>query len=289
MTSRIPLWFAGTSAFAVPSLKALLADERFSVDLVITQPDRPVGRKQVITPPPVKPVAMDAGIEIFQPENLNSEEAFENLSARKRPEFLVVVSYGQILKQRILDLPTIAPINVHGSLLPRWRGASPIQHTILEGDTESGVTVQKMVKELDAGPILSQEKKTLDARETYTTLHDALAEMGATLLVKTLSAPLKPKEQDTAKVTICHKLNREKGVIDHLGAAEADRFVRALNPWPGAMLKSADLKVLASSLEPTKDSHPHSLSDGSTIHLVTVQPAGGKPMTGKAWSLGTRK
>jgi methionyl-tRNA formyltransferase len=238
----------------------------------------------------VKAAVADTNIEVFQPEDLNSDEAFAKLHSEELPDFLVVVSYGQILKQRILDLPKIAPINVHGSLLPRWRGASPIQHAILEGDTESGVTVQKMVLELDAGPILAQEKKMLDPRETYQTLHDTLATMGASLLVKTLTAPLTPKEQDASKMTVCHKLTREKGVLSTtMQAAEADRYVRALNPWPGAKIIGKDgseLKVLESSLSPTKDSCPWTLDAGTELHLVTVQPPGKKPMTGKAWALG---
>src|SRR3989338_4892464 len=177
--------FCGTSAFAVPSLEALAKDPAFTIDLVITQPDKPVGRSQELTPPAVKIAAETLGLKIFQPVKLNQEIG----SIQTKPDFLIVVSYGQILSQEVLDLPKIAPINLHASLLPRWRGASPLQHTILSGDAESGVTAQKIVKELDAGPILGQERTAIDPRETTQTLHDRLAQMGADLLLKTLKHP----------------------------------------------------------------------------------------------------
>lgn len=293
MPLRKSVWFLGTSAFAVPSLESLLNHADFSVDLVITQPDRPVGRKQKLTSSPVKITAEKSGLKILQPENINDHSTYHILhTTYPATDFLIVVSFGQILSQEILDLPTIAPVNVHASLLPRWRGASPIQHAILAGDKETGVTVQKIVKELDAGPILAQEKVTLDPRETYVTLHDRLAPMGADLLIKTLMTPLRPTEQDASRVTVCKTLKREDGKLDHvsLTASDIDRKVRALNPWPGVTLiiNGQFLKLLETSLEPTMDSSPLPCANKTILHLVTVQPAGKKLMNGAAWMRGIR-
>ena len=287
---KTSVWFLGTSAFAVPSLEALLKDDSFGVDLVITQPDRPAGRKQELTPSPVKVVAQKHKLNILQPENLNEYFKTESVIRNPQPAFLVVVSFGQILSQQILDIPTIAPINVHASLLPRWRGASPIHHAILVGDTETGVTIQKMAKELDAGPVLAQKTLMIDPRETVTTLHEKLAPMGADLLIRTLKSPLKPVEQDKSRITVCHKLKRDDGKLDHtsLAAADIDRKVRGLSPWPGVTLivDKHLLKLLETSLEPTMDSAALPCANGTILHLVRVQPAGGKPMTGAEWMRG---
>jgi methionyl-tRNA formyltransferase len=289
--SPLSIIFCGTSAFAAPSLRALLADPDFRVDLVITQPDQPVGRKQVLTAPPVKELALEKGIDIYQPESLR-KEFFSSPYATKRPDYLVVVSYGQILSQEMLDFPLKAPINVHASLLPRWRGASPLQHTILHGDTVSGVTIQRMVKELDAGPVLLQEQYTLDPRETFTTLHDQLAETGARLLVQALKHYPQEQEQDPSGITLCPKFTKDDGFAnpEAMTAVEIDRRVRALNPWPGVRLmleKDIEpMKILETSLEPTAEAHPLSCKDGTTLYLCTVQPAGKKPMTGAAWARG---
>lgn len=287
MSKKTSVWFLGTSAFAVPSLEALAADGRFSIERVITQPDRPAGRKQVLTPSPVKVAAQALGLQIFQPEDINVEE----FAVAAAPDFFVLVAFGQILSQKILDLPTIAPVNVHGSLLPRWRGASPIHHAILAGDAETGVTVQKMVKELDAGPILSQQHVMIEPRETFTSLHNKLAPIGADLLIKTLTSPLKPVEQDQSKMTICHTLKRHDGFVDPttMTAEEIDRRVRALTPWPGVTLEKESLKILESSLEATGESAPLPCANDSVLHLIKVQPAGGKPMNGAAWKRGLKE
>ncbi len=281
--------FCGTSAFAAPSLRALSGDPRFMVDAVITQPDRPVGRAQTLTPPPVKVIAQELHIPLLQPENL--KRAFATLGL-PRPDFLVVVSYGQILSQEILAWPKMAPVNVHASLLPRWRGASPLQHAVLTGDETSGVTIQRMAEALDAGPVLSQREVTLDPRETMQTLHDRLADIGAMLLVETLSQPLQETEQDTSKVTLCPKLTRADGLADAqtMTAQSLDRRVRALTPWPGVTIEidGGPLKLLETDLTPRKNSAPLPCAEGSILHLVTVQPAGKKPMDGAAWARGKR-
>ena len=163
MPKPFTIIFCGTPAFAVPSLEALAADAAFDIRLVITQPDKPQGRKQMLTAPPVKLAAERLGIPVWQPENINAE--ISKLEAgSSQLDYLIVVAYGKILKKQLLDLPTIAPINVHASLLPRWRGASPIEHAILAGDTDTGVTVQIMAERLDEGGILAQQKIAIDPR-----------------------------------------------------------------------------------------------------------------------------
>ncbi|MDB4978625.1 MAG: methionyl-tRNA formyltransferase [Candidatus Peribacteria bacterium] len=284
--------FLGTSAFAVPSLEALITHPGFTVDLVITQPDRPVGRRQVLTAPPVKDVANQYHISVFQPEKLNKEfSTYSREHALGRPDFLVVVSYGQIISQAVLDFPLIAPVNVHASLLPRWRGASPIQQAILAGDTETGVTIQKMIYELDAGPILGERSMPLTGEETAPGLHDELARMGSELLMETLLLPLFPREQNHTHATHCKKLTREDGIVDPqtMTAEEIHRKVRGLMPWPGVTTTINDetIKILRSSLIETTDSTLLPCNDHTILYLEEVQVPGGKPMSGKAW-LGNR-
>lgn len=275
--------FCGTPHFAVPSLKALAADPAFDVRLVIAQPDRPVGRKAVITPPPVKVAAQELGIPVWQPEKLNKDFALRTSHVDGRPDFLVVVAYGQILNDAVLAWPTIHPVNVHASLLPRWRGASPIQHAVLAGDRESGVTIQVMAKELDAGPILAAEMITLDPRETSESLFTRLAPLGAELLLRTLKAGHDPRPQPTEGITFCGKLSRADGVVnpETMTAEEIDRRVRALNPWPGVTWGT--LKILKTALTQTATSAPLPCGGETTLHLVEVQVPGKKPVSGREW------
>ncbi|MBI2636205.1 methionyl-tRNA formyltransferase [Candidatus Peregrinibacteria bacterium] len=286
---KTTVWFLGTSSFAVPSLEAFFADSSFYIDLVITQPDRQAGRKREIIPSPVKITAEKHGVKILQPANINSH-FHDSRNPAPLPDYLAVVSYGQILSQEILDIPRIAPVNLHASLLPRWRGASPMQHALLAGDSETGVTVQIMAKELDAGPILAQEKVAIESRETFETLHNKLAAIGARLLIATLKSPLNPIGQDQSRATICRTFQRANGFADPISmtAEEIDRKARALNPWPGVtvVLNGQSVKLLATSLEPANDSAPLACANGTVLRLVAVQPAGGKAMTGGAWARG---
>lgn len=279
--------FLGTSAFAIPCLRTLVADKHFDVKLVITQPDRPVGRKHIVTPSPVKIAALELGLPIEQPEKMNAQ--FSNLRqgfGRQAPDFLIVVSYGQILSKEILAWPTIAAVNVHASLLPALRGASPLQHAILEGLSETGVTVQRMVEELDAGPILSRQSIPIDPRETFKSLHDKLSLLGADLLKRTLKVPLCEKEQDHRLATFCKKLQTADGIIDPsvMTATQIDRMVRALCPSPG--VRYGEAKILSSDLQETPESFPLSCAGSSTLFVSKIQPAGGKPMTGKEYLRG---
>jgi methionyl-tRNA formyltransferase len=283
--------FCGTPDVAAASLEVVIADPRFHVTLVITRPDAPQGRKQILTPPPVKTVAERAGLPVFQPLRFNSElPAFMKARGIERPDFLIVIAFGVILDDASLALPKIAPINIHYSLLPRWRGASPVEHAILAGDSETGVTVQTMVRELDAGPLLAVRKIPIGPRDTSTSLRAALSRLGAELLVETLSNPLSPVPQPADGVTFCSKLTKDDGKADPaaMTAVEIDRRVRALNPWPGVTCEvdGQPLKLLETALEPTDDSIPLPCADGTTLHLAAVQPAGKKPMSGGAWKRG---
>ena len=276
--------FCGTPDFAVPALKALIDHPDFIVDLVITQPDKPVGRSQTITPPPVKIAAKETSIPVIQPEDINKE-----FPKGTEADFIITVAYGQILDDEILKLPKIAPVNIHASLLPRWRGASPIQHTILEDET-GGVTIQKMVKKLDRGPVLAQKEIKLDERETSTTLHDKLSVIGADLLIETLKSTLKPKDQDESKAVSCKKLTRKDGKVDpkKMTAREIDRHVRALVPWPGVRctLNGHELKLIETSLTETKGSIQLTCKDDTILHIVSLQPPGKRIMTGEQWECG---
>ena len=283
--------FCGTPTFAVPSLTALAEDAAFTVSLVVTQPDKPAGRSRAPRAPAVKDAALSFGLPLFQPASLNHELLpFLRERAIDAPDFLVVVAYGQILSTDILTLPRIAPVNVHASLLPRWRGASPIEHALLAGDTHTGVTIQRMVRALDAGPILTQDTITIDTAGTSVEVRDTLSRLGAILLARTLKAPLRETPQDDELVTFCRKLSREDGRADpeRMNADEIDRRVRALVPWPGVMITvdGQSLKLLKTSLIPHQESTPLICQYQTTLYLVTVQPPGKKPMSGAEWRRG---
>lgn len=230
--------FMGTPDFAVPTLKALLNAPDFEVVAVITQPDRPAGRGNKLQASPVKDVAMQAGIEVFQPEKLRGPEILEKLRGWK-PDFQVVAAFGQILRQEVLDIPRFGSINVHASLLPRWRGAAPIQAAILADDAITGITIMRMDAGLDTGPILSQQSVEIAPNETGATLHNKLAAISGPLLVETLpgvlSGEIQPQPQDNDLATYAPRINKEDGQIDwQKSAVEIDRQVRAYTPWPGA-------------------------------------------------------
>ena len=285
MNTAKTVLFCGTPDFAVPSLNALIASDDFDVQLVISQPDKPVGRKQEVLPTAVKVAAGAAGITVIQPEDINAEGL-----PLPDADFLVTVAYGQIMKQKLLDHPNVATINIHGSLLPKWRGASPMQHSLLHGDTHTGVTIQQMVEKLDAGPILSQSELSLDGTETIQQLHDSLAELSASLLLDTLSNPLEPKEQNESEATFCTKLSRKDGEVDPktMTAEEIDRHVRALVPWPGVTctLQGETVKLLATSVIALKDAVPLPCKDGTTLYITTLQSPGKRPLEAKVWLRG---
>lgn len=293
MTQPLSIIFCGTPDFAVPSLRALASDPAFRVTLVVTQPDKPVGRKKEVTPPPVKAAAEELGIPVMQPANVNDElPAYLQLHPDLQPDFLVVVAYGAILSQAVLDLPHVAPVNVHGSILPRWRGASPVEHAILAGDTEAGVTVQMMVQELDAGPILSTAALPIGARETAVELREKLCILGADLLAATLKDPLHPVAQPLEGITFCRKLTKDDGIVDRekMTAEEIDRRVRALNPWPGVVcdVQGTPLKLLETALDHEPHSIPLACAHDTILYPVRVQPPNKKDMFADDWRRGQR-
>lgn len=229
--------FAGTPEFAVPSLQMLI-DAGHDICAVYTQPDRPSGRGRQLHPTPVKAVALAAGLPVFQPLSLKTDEDFQQLVALNA-DLMVVVAYGMILTQAVLDVPPLGCINVHGSLLPRWRGAAPIQRALIAGDEKTGVTIMKIVRKLDAGDMLHKEELVIGSRDTSSDLHDKLAELGAVGLAKVMlqieNGTLHAEPQDEALVTYAEKLTKAEAVIDWTESAEIiARKVRGLNAWPVA-------------------------------------------------------
>jgi methionyl-tRNA formyltransferase len=240
--------FAGTPEFAVPALQMLL-DSEHEVVAVYTQPDRPAGRGRKLQPGPVKALALSAGIPVLQPKNLKAAEDVAQLRALEA-DLMVVVAYGLILSQEVLDIPKLGCINIHGSLLPRWRGAAPINRAIMAGDTETGVTIMKVVKQLDAGDMLHKTVCRIGDNETASELHDRMMLLGAEGLRTTLellqAQQLTPEPQDESLVTYAHKLEKNESELDWTKPAiELARQVRGLNAWPVAqtMLQDKIMRV----------------------------------------------
>jgi methionyl-tRNA formyltransferase len=242
--------FAGTPEFAAVALRAILA-AGFEVPVVFTQPDRPAGRGLKLAPSAVKAVALEHGLSVAQPQGLRLDGRFatEAVSARDtlleaRADLMVVAAYGLILPQWVLDTPRLGCLNIHGSLLPRWRGAAPIQRAIEAGDPRTGITIIQMDAGLDTGPMLLEEGLDIGPADTSTTLYAALAPLGGKLIVQALAAAasgrLSPKPQPTEGVTYAHKIAKEEAVIDWaLPAQTIERRLRAFDPFPGAATKIA--------------------------------------------------
>lgn len=234
----IRVTFMGTAELACPSLKALAADGQYQVVQVITQPDRPQGRDLKLQPSPVKATALELGLEVFQPEKVRCAEAQKTIASQK-PDIIVVAAYGQILPQSLLDLPRWGCLNVHASLLPKHRGAAPIQWAILNDDAETGVTIMRVDAGLDTGDILTVEKTAILESDNAQTLHDRLAMMGARLLVQTIpnyiAGQIQPRPQSNDQASYARKITKQDGLIDwSLSAHQIWNRVRAFAPWPGA-------------------------------------------------------
>lgn len=303
--------FLGTGEIGLPSLEHLLTATSHQVVAVVTQPDKPVGRKLVLTPPAVKVRALESGIPVLQPQRLRAPEQVAAL-AEYQADVFVVVAYGQILSRQVLDLPRLACLNIHASILPRHRGASPIQAAIREGDAESGITIMWMDEGLDTGPILLQDRFTLNPDETGGSLHDRLAQLAPASLDKALAlieAGQAPKiPQDSVLSTHCKKLEREHGHLDwQRPAAELERLIRAYQPWPGTFArvpvgdKLLQLKVLKASLDAGSapaGSGPGTVSEhdgllwvscgSGALQLLVVQLEGRKPMSAAEFIRGQR-
>ena len=238
----------GTPDVAVPSLQALI-DAGHDVCAVYTQPDKPQGRKQILTAPPVKTLALEHDIPVFQPNTLKNEDEQARLR-ELAPEVIIVVAYGKLLPKAVLDIPPHGCINVHGSLLPRWRGAAPIQWAVIAGDEMAGVTTMQMAEGLDTGDMLLTYETKVGEKETAGELFDRLAQSGAELLTQTLVKldEITPRPQDDAQSCYAHMLDKQMAVIDWSKSAhEIDCLIRGLNPWPIALttLSGERLKVFA--------------------------------------------
>jgi methionyl-tRNA formyltransferase len=275
--------FCGTPDIAVPFLEALLHTENIEVLAVVSQPDRPVGRKQVLTASPVKQVAIMHGIPVIQPEKITSKDIVQY-----EYDYLVVVAYGQILSSKLLSSPKVASINVHMSLLPRWRGASPIQASIAANDAHTGITIQKMVKQLDAGDILKQVSIPILPADTSHTIATKLTTIGIPALIDTLLSPLQPVPQEESQATFCHKLSRADGVVhtDLQTAADIERTWRAYHPWPGVttVYQGRTIKLLDVSLEKKAQSMGIPCANQTVLYVHTLQEPGGNSSTGLEWS-----
>ena len=293
MTEPLRIVFAGTPEFAARHLQALL-DAGHPVVGVYTQPDRPAGRGQKLMPSPVKQLASQHNIPLFQPSSLRDPMAQAELAAL-RPDLLLVVAYGLILPQAVLDIPRLGCINSHASLLPRWRGAAPIQRAIQAGDGESGVTLMQMEAGLDTGPMLCKVSTPISAEDTAGSLHDRLAELGAQAMAASIGplvrGELCGEKQDDSLATYAHKLNKDEARIDwQQPATELDRQIRAFNPWPisHAQLNGETVKVLSAVPEQASGPAGTILSankDGLTVacgegalRLTRLQMPGGKAL-----------
>ncbi len=292
--------FMGTPEFAIPSLRALLQHTR--VVGVVTQPDRPAGRGQKLIESPVKRAAWEAGAPVIQPQRLREPAALAQLAAWQ-PDLIVVAAFGQILQPAVLRLPPHGCINVHASLLPRWRGAAPVAAALAAGDAETGVTLMQMDAGLDTGPLLAKRAEPIRPGDTTATLTERLAALGADLLIEHLPAylagDLKPQAQDEALATYAPPLKKEDGHLDFTrSAVELERRIRALTPWPGAfaLWHGQPLKVLRAALAEGVAGEPGKVmplpngvavacADGA-LRLLDVQPAGKRAMSAADFARG---
>lgn len=300
--SRLRILFYGTSSFAVPALEHLLHAEDMEIVAVVTQPDKPAGRHGELQMSPIKDAAHRHGCPIKQYASVKDPHVYDELAAYK-PDIAVVVSFGQIIPQRLLDLPRYGSINIHGSLLPRYRGSSPIHAAILAGDTQTGVTIMKMDAKMDHGPILACISESIFADDTVGRLHDRLAEIGgkeiAGVLREYISGQRSPVPQNDDEATYVQLLTREDGAIHWTNsAAFIERMLRAYDPWPGTFgfFEKSRLKVLAGYVLPLPQEQASAtpgscfVSDGlpcvvcgeqTALCMTRLQPEGKKAMSGQ--------
>jgi methionyl-tRNA formyltransferase len=297
--------YFGTPDYAVPSLRALHADSRYEICLVVTQPDRPAGRKHRLTAPPVKIAAQELGLQVCQPESLRAPESRQPLIDASADVF-VVAAYGLIFGRKMLAIPSLGCVNLHASLLPKYRGPSPVAAAILAGDRESGVTLMQMEPGIDTGAILDNVSVEIQAIDTTLSLTQKLGDAGAALLVSRLhrfvDGGLSPIPQPETGASLTRMLTKEDGRIDWRGSADAiERQVRAMWNWPRAWTTASDdvVQIHAASVGDLEDQHlpgqvlrklnTAAVACGTrALVLETVQPAGGKAMPGIAWISGLR-
>ena len=292
--------FAGTPDFAVPCLRMLLKGG-FKVPLVLTQPDRPAGRGRRLTRSPVKREALAHGLRVRQPDRLDGGAVPEDWGGA--PDLLVVAAYGLLLPPWLLDWPRLGAVNVHASLLPRWRGAAPVQYAILAGDVETGASIMKMDAGLDTGPVYGRGRLAIGDGETAGMLHDQIARLGAELLLETLpgimNGELEPEPQDDAKATHARRIRKSEAVLDWSAPAiELERRVRAYNPWPVSETRTVSGKRVriweAVGVESRTDERPGSViragADGidvatgaGILRVRSLQRPGGRVMSAQAF------
>jgi methionyl-tRNA formyltransferase len=299
------LVFCGTPEFAVPTLEKLAGN--FDVKLVVTQPDRPSGRGMEVIAPPVKRLAIQLGFPVTQPDKIKNNAEFRAQLEAMRPDAIVVVAYGRIIPQWMIDLPPLGNINAHASLLPKYRGAAPIQWAIANGETVTGVTTMRIDAGLDTGPMLLRRETQIGSDETSVALAGRLAAIGAELMVETLrgleARTLKPQPQDDSKASLARILKKEDGLIDFSRSAREiyNRF-RGFQPWPGAytQFRGKNLKVVGmkpaageASLAPGEirfsgDRLLAGGGDGAAIELVELQPESRKAILAAQFARGMR-
>jgi methionyl-tRNA formyltransferase len=291
----------GSPDFSLPSLHALA--KHYEVVGVVTQPDRASGRGRGIKMPPVKTLAQELHLPIMQPEKLRAPEAMSQLYAWA-PELIVVAAFGQILKKDVLNLPRYGCINVHASLLPRWRGAAPINAAILAGDEETGVTIMQMDVGLDTGPMLAKKSIRLTRDDTAGSVLQTLSTLGADLLIETLprwiAGDIQPQQQDDAFATYAPMLKKEEGKLDFTrDVNELERLIRAFNPWPGAFMEFdgtilkihrayVEVRIAEAGQRLIVQNQPALGARSGILVLEEVQPAGKKSMSGKSFLAGAR-
>jgi methionyl-tRNA formyltransferase len=294
--------FMGSPDFSLPALRAL--SKAYDLVGVVTQPDRASGRGRELKAPPVKRLALELGIPVMQPEKLRQPEAMQQLRLWN-PDLIVVAAFGQILRKDVLDLPRHGCINVHASLLPRWRGAAPINAAILHGDEETGITIMRLDVGLDTGPMLSKRSMRITRDETAGSAFEKLSQLGAGLLLETLpdylSGQLTPTPQPEEGVTYAPMIKKEEGRLDFNQDADAlERRVRAFNPWPGAFMDfdggllkihraRVDGRLAAAGQRLVFQDQPAVGAGDGILILEELQPAGKKPMSGKAFLAGSRQ
>jgi len=300
------LVFCGTPQFAVPSLERLVA-AGFAVQLVVTQPDRPQGRGMEMSAPPVKQAAQKLGLPLLQPDKIKANQDFQNQLHRLQPEAIIVVGYGRIIPPWMLQLPPRGNINVHASLLPKYRGAAPVQWAIARGEKVTGVTTMLLNEGLDTGDILLQKELPILPEDSAVTLAPRLAEIGAGLLVETLrgleQGSVRPVPQDHSLATLAPILNKEDGQVDFSRtASEIHDRLRGFQPWPGAstQFRGKNLKIIAAQPLPEKTPlAPGELrwenekllagcGEGTLLELLRVQPEGKKPISAREFVSGYR-
>lgn len=276
--SKLKILFMGTSSFALPALQ-LLHSENHHIVGVITQPDRPQGRGQKTNSPPVKILALQLGLPVFQPEHIKDQTSLE-LIKKLGPEIIVVAAFGQILPKSILDVPALGCLNIHPSLLPKYRGAAPINWALINGEPKTGVTIMMMDEEMDSGNILAQKETLISQTENFGQLHDRLADQGSSLLIQTIeqitTGAMKSKKQDSSTATFAPRLTKEMGKINWCNSVSTIcNLIRGLSPSPGAysFLDGKMLKIYAAEPKPKKtDKKPGTIMEQSnkTISVVAI-------------------